>query len=208
VEATVSRKRGRVALSIGIAVASSACGAAARSDGAADSVANVPTSSEASTTATTAPVGVESTTPQTAVSAPTAHVTSPPDSQFQMAPVEFALPAEAVDDERPAGSTPAFVVDYRRWIVPNELVLSVAEENIEPGYRDQDLLMSFESNDITWRMFNAGPRDGTVVTAVANAGDVWLLVTAQAWTSEFRAGPAEAVEQIARSVRMMESQNA
>ena len=181
----------RRAVVIGALISVASCGDHA------ESVASVtkPASDASTTTAlvaasTTAPILVPSTTQADVETI-----------ESDLGQVSFVLPEDVGPDPLPMPALPDFVVGYGKWFV-DCCYLKIALQNIDPPMPDEERIGDFESNGMTWILYDSGPRDGTVITAKATSGAITVLVGAQVrFPDKASAGLAQrVVEQVARSL--------
>jgi hypothetical protein len=120
--------------------------------------------------------------------------------------VSFVLPADVGPDPMPMPAMPDFVVGYGKWFVEC-CYLKIALQNLDPPIPEQERITDFESNGMTWTVYDTGPRDGTTIMAKATNGAITVLVGAQVrFPDEAAHGAARTVvEHVARSVVVTDS---
>lgn len=92
--------------------------------------------------------------------------------------VSFVLPDDVGPYPEPTRALPDFVVGYGRWLV-DCCFLSIVLQNLDPPFPDEEQSNDFESNELTWSLYDSGPRDGTEITAKTTTGALTVLVSAQ-----------------------------
>jgi hypothetical protein len=60
--------------------------------------------------------------------------------------------------------------------------IGVAVQTVDPPMPATSLLDEFDSNGLVWRVYDIGPANGSVVTAISEVDDRTVLISAQAWT--------------------------
>lgn len=120
--------------------------------------------------------------------------------------VSFVLPDDVGPYPFPPPALPEFVVGYGRWLV-DCCYVSIALQNLDPPMPDDERISDFETNGLTWSLYDSGPRDGTQITAKATSGALTVLVSAQArFPTEAPEGPAQrVVERVARSLAVADA---
>lgn len=135
-----------------------------------------------------------------------ARATAPPSFgadtiESDLGSISFALPQDVGPDPLPMPALPDYVVGYGKWFV-DCCFLKIAVQDFDPPVPDEERIGTFESNGLTWTVYDSGPRDGTQIMSKATTGALTVLVGAQ----ERHPGAASdgsaqrTVEQVARSV--------
>lgn len=120
--------------------------------------------------------------------------------------VSFVLPDDVGPYPFPPPVLPEFVVGYGRWLV-DCCYLNIALQNLDPPMPDEERISDFETNGLTWSLYDSGPRDGTEITAKATSGALTVLVSAQVrFPDEVPGGAAQrVVEQVALSLAVADA---
>ena len=96
--------------------------------------------------------------------------------------VSLTLVPHASTEVDPYGqpTPPDFVLAEERWFVPDCCRSAVVMQNVGPKFPDEDLVEVQTVDQIEWRIYDIGPRDGSVLSAVAAFGEVHVAVSIEA----------------------------
>lgn len=116
--------------------------------------------------------------------------------------VTYEVPVGTVDEVLRAPTLPDFVVGYDQWIVTDCCLLKVALQSVQPLMSDEELVDTFISGGLTWRVYDDGPRDGTQISAIATSGPLSVLVSVQKGFSiqPINSSATEVASSVARTV--------
>ncbi len=114
------------------------------------------------------------------------------------------VPVEAEPDplaSENAETRPAFVIDEARWLVGDCCRVAVVLQDERPLYPDDQLRGRFESESLSWEIYDIGPQDGSLIVAVATLGDLSIAVSGQTLFKDVPSeqSTVEVVESLARS---------
>lgn len=110
-------------------------------------------------------------------------------------PAKVVLPADAVEDPRPAPSHPDFVVASGRWILDGPMALTVVVQSAPARLPPEQSLDRVVVGATEWDLYDIGPKNGTVLAAIGRAGAQWVVVGVQGTSTKERT-PLEVLRQV------------
>ena len=118
--------------------------------------------------------------------------------------VTYQVPVGTVNEVRAAPTLPDYVVGYDQWIVTDCCQLKVTLESLQPPMLDDELVDTFTTNGLTWKVYDTGPRDGTQIIAITTSGPLSVLVGVQKGFSDqpINSSATEVATSVAQTVVM------